>query len=254
MGTQTDYIFTFIFLTYAFILLIFSFFLYHLRSYYKKIQQAQSERRRAELAQIEKERIDIATELHHELSPQLASLRVLLNELENEKNLDLIQRGNQTIANAMDQVRKKIRQLSPLAFFQSNILDALHHLIEQQRINHPNLQIHISNSVYFDLQQEASNHLYRILQEIILNTVKHAQANHLFIDFSIDKTNLIIRTSDDGIGYQERAKSNSNSFGLLSIQNRLDELQGVIVKKNQLNQGTQYHISIPRSWEKRAFD
>jgi signal transduction histidine kinase len=254
MGTQTNYIFTFIFLTYAFVLLVFSFFLYHLRSYHKKIQKAQADKNKVELAQIEKERINLATELHHDLSPQLASLHLILNELENEENKELIRQGNQTIAVVMNQVRRQIRQLSPISFLQANFLDALHHLIEQFRIAHPQMQIHVTNNCYFDLQNEPSNHLYRIIQEIMLNTVKHANADNLYIDFSIEKNQLIIRTADDGVGFRDNKNKKSEGFGLLSIQNRLDELNGMIVKNHQLNKGTQYHISIPRHWEKTPPD
>jgi signal transduction histidine kinase len=254
MGAQTNHILIYVILTYAFILLVFLFFFFHLRAYHKKIQQAQLESSRAELAQIEKERMNIATELHHDLSPQLASLRVLLNELECESNQQLILRGNQTIANAMDQIRRKIRQLSPIAFFQNNFQDALHYLIEQQRIVHPSLQIHLSNSSYFDLQQEAANHMYRILQEIILNTIKHANAQNLFIEFSTEKNLIIVRTADDGIGFRDEKNKKSAGFGLLSIQNRLNELGGVIVKNQHFKKGTQYHISLPRHWEKIPVD
>jgi signal transduction histidine kinase len=254
MGTQSNQIFVYVALTYGFVLLIFLLFIYHLRSYHKKIQQVQSEKRRAELAQLEKERMDMATELHHDLSPMLASLRILLNELENEKNQEIVQKGNQTISTAMDLVRRKIRQLSPLSFFQTNFVDALFHLAEQHQIANPELKIRISNSTLFELKEDAANHLYRVIQEIFLNTVKHSKAKHLFIDFSVDKNSLIIRTADDGIGYKDSEKSNKQSFGLLSIQNRLDQLSGFIIKNKNSSKGTQYHITIPRSWEKDLFD
>ena len=86
-----------------------------------------------------------------------------------------------------------------------------------------------------------------MLQEIILNTIKHAKANTLKIEISKEGDKLLIRTADDGIGFNlERMQAeNKLGLGLLGIQSRIDFLKGTTSSSDETIKGTRYNIRIP---------
>jgi signal transduction histidine kinase len=102
------------------------------------------------------------------------------------------------------------------------------------------------------LDEEVSAHVYRILQEIVLNCVKHSKAKELKIVLSIEDDMLLIQTADDGIGFdtQQVLKYKNSGIGLMSIQTRVDFLKGVISVPSTPTQGTKYNIRIPLNYAK----
>jgi two-component system, NarL family, sensor kinase len=85
--------------------------------------------------------------------------------------------------------------------------------------------------------------VYRILQEIISNTNKYANATRLSIDIDCTKTNIEIRTADNGIGFD--VNENKNGLGLLSIKERVNALKGKLSLSSEAKKGTRYLIEIP---------
>ena len=97
------------------------------------------------------------------------------------------------------------------------------------------------------ISSDQNNHIYRILQEVIQNTIKHAQASTLNIEISKDDDMVLIRTSDDGIGYQMHKIRHDKKLGLglLGILTRVELLRGNIVQSPEIGNGTKYNIRIP---------
>ncbi len=89
-------------------------------------------------------------------------------------------------------------------------------------------------------------HIYRILQEIINNTVKHAKAFGLKIELFASKNNLVILTCDNGIGFDHKnAQHENKGLGLQTLQTRTDILGGEIHINSKPGKGTRYCIEIP---------
>jgi len=84
--------------------------------------------------------------------------------------------------------------------------------------------------------------LYRILQEIIHNTNKHAQATNAYINLVLDDGSIGVAVQDDGIGFIE---SQTDGIGLKNIHKRLKEIEGKINIKSELGIGTTIFITIP---------
>jgi two-component system sensor histidine kinase DegS len=95
---------------------------------------------------------------------------------------------------------------------------------------------------------------YRIVQEILNNIKKHSKARRVEIkmDFGTKYFNIII--ADDGIGFKveetlERVKSKGTSYGLISLLDRVNQLQGHIHVQSSPGAGTVYNIKLPVSKE-----
>ena len=113
---------------------------------------------------------------------------------------------------------------------------------------HENLSIQFKEIDIVQLTPDQNNQMYRILQEIIQNTIKHAQATLLQIEISKENNKiLLIRTSDNGIGYDlEKVRAeNKLGLGLLGIQSRVDYLNGTMNISDDIKKGTRYNIRIP---------
>jgi signal transduction histidine kinase len=86
--------------------------------------------------------------------------------------------------------------------------------------------------------------IYRILQELITNTLRHAQATTMRIRMQYQKRSLVIHVEDDGKGYDPRELSNAG-IGLRNIQGRLQTLNARWENLSAPDQGAAYRIEIP---------
>lgn len=92
--------------------------------------------------------------------------------------------------------------------------------------------------------------VYRIIQEIFNNIKKHSKAKHveLILEFGIKY--LMLTVSDDGVGFDvdetlTRVKTKGSSYGLISIFDRVSQLQGEIQIKSEKDVGTIYSVKLP---------
>jgi signal transduction histidine kinase len=94
--------------------------------------------------------------------------------------------------------------------------------------------------------EQKAIHLYRIVQEIIQNTLKHAKATQLYIELKKERNRLILVSEDNGIGFNYDAElKESFGFGLRSLLNRTTLLNGNLDIQSKIGSGTIYVIEIP---------
>jgi signal transduction histidine kinase len=245
MGTQERAIFIAFSLVAGFLAVLLAFFLLSLFKQNRKYRRLQKEKLNAEINATEIERNLIATELHNDIGPYLSSIKMRLNLLETKNSDDLLE-VKAALDKCVDQVRGMAKSLAPLAIFHIALIDALKQYISQVSID-KSLKINLIEKVAPILSQDQSNQLYRILQEIILNTVKHAHATELNIEFSKEEDQLLIRTADNGVGYDtyEIRAQHKMGLGLLGIESRIEYLNGTMVVSDEIQKGTRYNIRIP---------
>jgi signal transduction histidine kinase len=91
--------------------------------------------------------------------------------------------------------------------------------------------------------------LFRAVQELLINTVKHAQAKTAKLSFHRDNGHVRITVADDGIGYELitaiSGNGNFEKFGLFSIRERLRALGGSFEVVSKLTQGTKTTLTLP---------
>jgi signal transduction histidine kinase len=88
--------------------------------------------------------------------------------------------------------------------------------------------------------------LYRISQEIIHNTIKHADASELLIELRQDKDKIVLATRDDGKGFNYDEKSGeAKGMGLQNLLRRAEIIGGKMFFESQKGKGTTYIFEIP---------
>jgi signal transduction histidine kinase len=107
-----------------------------------------------------------------------------------------------------------------------------------------NIQLYVVKEITVPKEKEI--HIFRMIQEIVHNTIKHAHAHNLQIGFSEEGGHLLCLTKDDGEGFdKEKVLSSSLGLGLRSLESRCEILNGVLTLDSSPGGGTHYFIKIP---------
>jgi signal transduction histidine kinase len=246
MGTQERKIFIAFGIVSAFIGLVILFFIINLLNQQRRYRQLQKEKLNSEINAAEMERNLIATELHNDIGPYLSSVKMRLDVIVTTQKEEL-DACKEALDKCVQQVRGMAKAMAPLSIFEIPFQDALKKYIQEVNV-HGTLKVQLIESDIVKLIPDHNNQIYRILQEIIHNTIKHAQASSLHIEISREgDKNLLIRTSDNGVGYDlEKVRAaNKLGMGLLGIQSRIEYLNGSISSSGETKLGTKYNIRIP---------
>lgn len=201
------------------------------------------------------ERKRIAEELHDRLCGLLATIKLQVSSLESKlsdkklKKLQQIQQYEHTIQlidNAYDEVRKISHNLSSGTLTNFGLLPALKDLKESLNEG-ANFSITIRSFGFegFRLDTLIEIHVFRTLQELITNVIKHAGATLIQIDLNLIENNLNIIFSDNGSGFNPDLKS--NGLGLKNVKSRIERLRGDFTIDTNKGNGTTFIINIPVS-------
>ena len=246
MGTEERKIFIAFVIVSTFIGLVTLFFFINLLKQQRRYRQLQKEKLNSEINAAEIERNLIATELHNDIGPYLSSVKMRLDVIVTAQTEEL-DACKAALDKCVQQVRGMVKAMAPLSIFEIPFQDALKMYIQEVNV-HGTLKVILTELDIVPLIPDQNNQIYRILQEIIQNTIKHAQASSLHIEISREGDNtMLIRTSDNGVGYElEKVRAaNKLGMGLLGIQSRIDYLNGSISSSAENKSGTKYNIRIP---------
>ena len=85
--------------------------------------------------------------------------------------------------------------------------------------------------------------IYRVIQELLHNTIKHAKANEILIQINTEDEELVIQFEDDGLGYDTN-NLKRKGMGLENIQSRINYLKGQISVHSNPGEGTSTLIHV----------
>lgn len=225
--------------------LVLGYFIYTLVRQHRAVTIWQQDRIRAEVETLEAERKRIAMNLHDDIGPKLSAIKLHINQIEppDSFNKSLMEKSSTQIDEVIQHFRDVSFELLPNTLVRYGIAAATDELID--RLPAGQLTIHFKAEEIL-LNKSDEINLFRIIQEIIHNTIKHAKASVMEIKISNVPPDIILETADNGIGFifNEKIK-NANGIGLLSIQSRVEILKGRMTISTQPGKGTQYKIEIP---------
>ena len=176
----------------------------------------------------EKERQRLAADLHDEIGPILSSLKMYISTLhvesDKEKIQYIIKQTNELIREAINSVRNISNALSPHILTNYGLVAAIKAAIESIK-DFKNI------SFTYNFQQERFSQnieivYYRILREMINNTIKHAEAKEISIQLFYENGYLKMRYTDDGKGFDvnKEMEQKKSGLGLFNILSRIRTL------------------------------
>ena len=208
------------------------------------IQRKKLENLQAVVLGEEQERKRLAKDLHDGIGVLLTSIRMRLSSFEEKvEDQKAYHDSLEQIDNACTEVRRVSHNLSPASLEKLGLEEALLDLVDQVKLT-GDLEVEEEVSIEQGLMKTEDEVLvYRIVQELINNTLKYAEASQ--IRFSLRKQAKDLRLSfhDNGKGFdQQKVKP---GIGLKSIASRLDILKGKMQFNSHVGRGTQFEITIP---------
>lgn len=198
----------------------------------------------------ENERKRIAEDLHDRLGSMLSSIKLHFNAVEEKldvaemKTFQQYTRANNLLDDVVNEVRNIAHNMESGVLQSFGLLAALDDLKDTLK-NTGALQIVISS---FGMGERLSSDIeitvYRVIQELLSNTIRHSGAKKITIDLTRSREQLTVMYSDDGKGY-EPAEPARTGMGLKHIQTRLSRLNGKFFVDSGNNNGTTSIIEIP---------
>lgn len=196
------------------------------------------------------ERKRMATHLHDGIGQLLTAANMnmsVLDEYKKDENnfTRVLNKTREILSEAMLDVRTLSHQIMPNMLIKNSLADALRDLIS--KTNSPKLHLELKmEGLTKDLNQNIQVVMYRIIQECINNTIKHARANK--VEISLIQSNNMIEAifKDDGIGFKPlKINSRSDGLGLENIKSRIDMLKGDLKINSAEGIGTSIVMKIP---------
>ncbi len=174
----------------------------------------------------EKERLRIAKELHDGVNGDLAAIKFKLTSLL-ETNNTIINEAVAMIDTSSEQVRAISHNLVPPSLRDFNLIEAVATYCENMNAIHdPDISFqHMGNEILLEKKEEAN--LFRIIQELVTNSIKHAEASEILVQLSNVENHLQITVEDDGKGFDVK-NVQSDGIGMQNIKSRVAYLGGVM--------------------------
>lgn len=196
----------------------------------------------------EEERRRIAKELHDGIGQTISAIKMNYQSLSGkavEKELQPdFEKIGKMLENAGVEVRSISHQMLPKELEQFGLIPAVEGMLSLNLDNAP-LKYEFEHSGF---SERISSHIelamFRVLQELVSNVVKHAKANQLTVQLVKLKSHVVLNVSDNGIGFDVECKE-KNGIGLLNIASRIDAIKGHLHYESISGKGTTVTIRTP---------
>lgn len=196
-----------------------------------------------------KERNRISQELHDGILGRLFGTRVGLGFLDLNAD-EKTQEQHEAFLEELQDIEKEIREVSHklndnFASPDVNFTSIVTQLLESKsQIGDFQFHLNIDDNISWKSTDEIIKvNVYRIIQETLQNTIKHAQAKNVILEFSSSDQELSVKIEDDGVGFN--LKKSRKGIGLKNMKSRVEKLNGTLEITSAMNKGTQIHIKIP---------
>ena len=213
------------------------------------LQKAENHSLAQEEEIIEKERKRIARDLHDTVSQELFAAHMILSgvsqqalKLDREKMQTQLQSVTAILETAQKDLRVLLLHLRPVELEQKSLIEGIQILLKELE-DKSDLKVSLKQNV-MKLPKKIEEHVFRILQELISNTLRHAQASCLDVYLYQTDLELQLKVVDNGIGFQ-LGSLDDLSYGLRNIKERVEDMAGTVQLLTASKQGLAVDIRIP---------
>lgn len=192
----------------------------------------------------EEERYEIGSELHDNVCQILAASQMSLGSIKLPSENKKLDQALEYISMATAEIRNLSHRLAPVFFNNSNLEEAFENLANM--FSRPGLDIHIQfdqDSKYYPFDRNIQLNLYRILQEQLRNIYKYAQATFIEIDLSIKDDLIILKASDNGVGFN--VNNVKKGIGIANMERRAVSLGGSFTITSSPGNGCEIVATLP---------
>ncbi|MGZ4042351.1 MAG: tetratricopeptide repeat-containing sensor histidine kinase [Bacteroidia bacterium] len=218
-----------------------------------ELLRQQELRSKAVIEAEEQERIRIARELHDGIGQQLSAAKLNISGLQGSiktskpGEITMLQNALDLLDESVKEVRAVSHNMMPNALFKSGLVSAVREFINKISSS-GNLKINLQIvGLTNRLESTVENILFRVLQELVNNIIKHAHASEVGIQFIKHEKELTILIEDNGVGFdvEKQLAETDGGMGLKNIETRIAFLRGEVIFDSYPGKGTTVTIEIP---------
>ncbi|GAB4033418.1 tetratricopeptide repeat-containing sensor histidine kinase [Spirosoma gilvum] len=210
----------------------------------QQIRQLELKSLRAMIEGQESERSRIARDLHDGLGIQLSRIKLFVEAHQEQLPLSVKEPLNQFLDEACTETRLISNDLRPYALSTFGLIPALEDLVQKLNLVNETTLVLEHYGELPPLGEEASAMLYRVIQELLNNALKHAQAQTIMVQIMTNDETALISVDDDGRGSNFTEEPASGN-GLANIKSRIAYLGGQVMWQSEAGKGTSVMISLP---------
>jgi PAS domain S-box-containing protein len=223
-----------------------------LLAYQRKLKSLGSQLLLAE----EKERRRIAVNIHDDVGQNLALSKLTLQSLEQSVDNERVAASLGDVCSVIDKIIKQTRtltfDLSSPVLYELGFTAAVESWVTERIDGKYDIKCHFQSAVSdIQLDDQVKIVLFRAVKEALVNVIKHAEAQNLWVEINKVDNEVKVKISDDGIGFRPKknitfySESDSKSFGLFNIREKLEFFGGKLVVNSKPNQGTFVVLTAP---------
>lgn len=195
---------------------------------------------------VEEERQRLARELHDSVSQQLFAASMMLSALKSVNHAEQVSKQLNLLEKMLHESQLEMRalllHLRPVGLKNKTLEQGLIQLIKELKQKIPlNINADIEE---IKLEKGVEDHLFRIAQESISNTLRHAKAEHITIELFKTDNRVILRVTDDGLGFDIN-QIDDTRYGLHTMKERALEIGGTCHVISAPQSGTRIEVKVP---------
>ncbi|NBI28930.1 sensor histidine kinase [Chengkuizengella marina] len=211
---------------------------------------------KARFSAVTEERQRLARELHDAVSQQLFAISMTATAVGRTLNIDFEKAKRQVslieemASVAQSEMRALLLHLRPVHLEGKRLSQGLHELLHELNSKVP---IHITLDMDDNLQltKGVEDHIFRIIQEALSNTLRHSKASEMEIKCSYNGSIVRLMIQDNGVGFDMNVQKHA-SYGIVSMKERINEIGGSIQFITAPGKGTRIEIRIPVVSERKG--
>ncbi len=193
----------------------------------------------------ETERNRISKDLHDGVGQSLVGIKFQLDQLRlnaTNKQLEIVNNTSDLLATTIHQLRRICFDILPPALSDYGLKRAIEHLSKNLSINDLSITSTFTTELPV-LKKNTEISIYRIIQEFIQNSIKHANCSSIEIEFDSNETEIILSIKDDGKGFN--IEGISRKSGISNMKSRVKSINGSFSLTSKLDNGTHLLVHIP---------
>jgi signal transduction histidine kinase len=188
----------------------------------------------------------VAGELHDSIGQNLSAVNIFLqqNIKSGIADTESLEQASELVVETIDEVRRISQKLYPKQIERLGLTISLMAMSDRLSSATGIKFITELDNIDNTLSKENEVQYFRIVQEILNNTIKHSKADTVKINIKKSVMFIVTEIEDNGIGF-EVTESSRLGFGLINIEERISMIKGVYEFKSEHEKGTRFKITIP---------
>jgi signal transduction histidine kinase len=195
-----------------------------------------------EVQEVERKRI--AHDLHDEIGALLTTSRMYFNQLSTGQAEERLEQVSNKMNFLFDEMMFNIRRIShdlrPVVLENLGLVQAIEAFAE--KLVESGMSFDFTHDIPFQITPKAELVLYRIIQELVGNTLKHSGAGTITLDMQEQGSRFIVQYSDDGKGFAPQ--KGKHGLGIKSIESRLKLINGKMNVETAVGEGVRFTLDI----------